>query len=70
MTNGLIFVGFCAFVVALVVASALWLDSAKCDTYGDITGRDTHFSYISGCFVETDRGWFPVEQVYDQEVQR
>ena len=57
-------------VVVVVGVLTYAFDRASCSNYGLVTGKDTEYRLLGGCFVETDRGWFLKDQVYDQEANR
>lgn len=57
-------------ILAAIAGIGIGMDAASCRNYGDVTGRNTDYRIIGGCFVETDRGWFLKDQVWDQEGQR
>ena len=35
----------------------------SCSNYGSLTERTTKFSIVNGCFVKTDSGWIPQEEM-------
>lgn len=57
------------YVGALVsVFSAIWLFSTVtgyigCNSYGNMTGRVTKYSIVSGCYVKTEAGMIPQSEL-------
>ena len=45
------------FGILVLVLVDYSLCSYQCSSYGNMSSRETKFSYVSGCFVKTDRGW-------------
>lgn len=39
------------------------IDAYVCSNYGSLTERTTKFSIVNGCFVKTDSGWIPQEEM-------
>ena len=46
-------------ILAILVLTLLdySVSSYQCRSYGSISSRETRFSFVSGCYVKTDRGW-------------
>lgn len=40
----------------------LW-NMYSCSNYGSLTDRITKYSIVNGCFVKTDSGWIPQEEM-------
>ena len=34
-----------------------WITKKSCTEYGQITGKNINYRFVSGCFVETESGW-------------
>ena len=53
-----------AVIVYIICFFGSWAwDAYSCSNYGDITDRTTKHSIINGCFVKTDSGWIPQEEM-------
>ena len=39
------------------------VDAYACSNYGSLTERTTKFSIVNGCFVKTNSGWIPQEEM-------
>lgn len=53
-------------VAIIVVALAFWNTIAgfmQCNSYESMTDRQTRFSIVSGCYVKTEKGWIPREEM-------
>lgn len=69
MNDFLDFAKFCAWpMVALVVfiagtvALGYGCDNYNCSNLGTISGKETRYDVISGCFVKIDGQWVPVSR--------
>lgn len=49
-------------VLLVAAAGVRGLDKHACENYGDITGREVTYSYVT-CYVKTDRGFIPREEL-------
>ncbi|AFL47497.1 hypothetical protein ZZ1p0103 [Acinetobacter phage ZZ1] len=67
MSNNLIELIFSVIIVCVIVVVGLTYNTVsgyiKCNSYESITGRTTKYSLISGCFVKTDNGFVPQEEM-------
>lgn len=50
------------FVIIFLIISRC-IDAYACSNYGSLTDRTTKFSIVNGCFVKTDSGWIPQEEM-------
>ena len=53
-------------VAIIVVALAFWnviSGFMQCNSYESMTDRQTRFSIVSGCYVKTEKGWIPREEM-------
>ena len=54
-------------VVAFLFNSATgWV---SCNNYQSLTGRQTKYSIINGCFVKTKSGWIPKSEIRSENVK-
>lgn len=49
-------------VLTVVFAGVRIADNHSCKNYGDITGREVKYSYLT-CYVKTDRGFIPRDEL-------
>lgn len=58
--------------ISLVIPAALFVLIAviagisgyvSCNSYSDMTERQTKYSIVSGCYVKTDKGYVPQEEM-------
>jgi hypothetical protein len=61
----LIIAAFGVAIVLAVLAAMYLLESYKCGSYSEMTGLETKFVFVDGCYVKTDKGWFLKEQIRD-----
>lgn len=63
-------------VVALTVITVLFwiimvpvyfLDREICENKADAMNRDSRYGFFTGCMVETDDGYFPLDQVRENQ---
>ena len=52
-----------AFIGIIILIGTLIWNSYSCGNYGELTERTTKFSIVNGCFVKTDSGWIPQEEM-------
>ena len=50
------------FGIIISIGNVIW-SSYQCSNYGDLTNRTTKYSIINGCFVKTDAGLIPQEEM-------
>tara|TARA_Y100001973_G_scaffold105035_2_gene176736 strand:+ start:7615 stop:7833 length:219 start_codon:yes stop_codon:yes gene_type:complete len=53
---------FCALVFSSVFGFAFWFESSACDRYSEMTGRNTEWFAIGGCFVEHGDRMIPKDE--------
>lgn len=46
----------------VIIGSVIW-GKISCSNYGELTNRITKYSIVNGCFVKTDSGWIPQEEM-------
>jgi len=46
--------------LAILIANSF--EKYSCETYEEITGRQTKHRFFGGCFVETDSGWLTIAE--------
>ncbi len=55
------------YTVCLLVAAAFfcaavwWLPAARCNEVHELTGKQTEWRLISGCYVKVDGRWIPMD---------
>ena len=62
-SSELIGVIFSASIIIVVIIISIMLHTYACSNYGSLIERTTKFSFINGCFVKTDSGWIPQEEM-------
>lgn len=53
-------------VVIIIVIVGCWNTISgfmQCSSYESMTDRQTRFSIVSGCYVKTEKGWIPREEM-------
>jgi hypothetical protein len=55
---------FVAIVVSVltvlaILGGSLWWESEKCSQVGEMTGKDTQWRFMSGCYVKVGDRWLP-----------
>lgn len=50
------------FGAIIGIVNVIW-DAYQCNNYGDLTNRTTKYSIVNGCFVKTDAGLIPQEEM-------
>ena len=50
------------FLVIILLISR-GIDAYACSNYGSLTERTTKFSVVNDCFVKTNSGWIPQEEM-------
>lgn len=53
-------------VVVIVVCLLFWNSISgfmQCNSYESMTDRQTKYSIVSGCYVKTEKGWIPREEM-------
>ena len=55
--------GALALIACLIFAGTYVIDRPACATYGEMTGRETRFDMISGCFVKQGDHFVPKEEI-------
>ncbi|AWY10338.1 hypothetical protein HYQ09_gp093 [Acinetobacter phage vB_AbaM_Konradin] len=68
MSNNLTELVFSVIIVCVIVVVGLTYNTVsgyvKCNSYESITGRQTKYSFITGCYVKTDKNtWIPREEM-------
>lgn len=48
--------------IIVFVCTTIW-NTYSCNNYGNLTDRVTKYSIVNGCFVKTDSGWIPQEEM-------
>lgn len=62
----LLIISASGIIITLVMLAAMYcIESYKCESYSEITGLETKFVFVDGCYVKTDKGWFLKEQIRD-----
>lgn len=54
-----LFVAGMVLLVAVLIGGKYWLDSCSCDQLGEMTGKETKWRVLSGCYVKVDGRWIP-----------
>lgn len=55
----------CLFAIFMI--PAYLLDQKICDDKADAMNRDSRYGLFTGCMVETDDGYFPLDQVRENQ---
>lgn len=50
-------------LVVIIIIISIILDAYVCNNYGSLTERTTKYSIVNGCFIKTDSGWIPQEEM-------
>lgn len=53
-------------VVVIAVCLLFWNGISgfmQCNSYESMTDRQTKYSIVSGCYVKTEKGWIPREEM-------
>jgi hypothetical protein len=71
---GLTFIGFVVSLVTtftVIVFASLYLvyvlDDKSCSEITESMNRDAYYGFWEGCMVETDDGYFPLDQVRENQ---
>ena len=71
MTDNAIFFAGCVLVFVLVIAGMFAVGARQCIVYGEVTGRQTEWRIIGGCFAQADDGrWYPSDKIWDEGASR
>ena len=55
------------FTVITVLFCIIFLDREICSDKAEAMNRDSRYGVFTGCMVETDDGWFPLDQVRENQ---
>ena len=59
----LLVTGISLILIVIVLLISCGIDAYACSNYGSLTERTTKYSIVNGCFVKTDSGWIPQEEM-------
>lgn len=65
-SNSIELIATLILVAIIIVALAFWnviSGFMQCNSYESMTDRQTRFSIVSGCYVKTEKGWIPREEM-------
>lgn len=67
MTNNAVeLIATLAVTAVIIVVVLFWTTISgfmQCNSYESMTDRQTKFSIVSGCYVKTEKGWIPREEM-------
>lgn len=55
------------FLFLLIMVPVYFLDREVCEDKADAMNRDSRYGFFTGCMVETDDGYFPLDQVRENQ---
>ena len=58
---------FVTLLFAIILVPVYFLDREVCASKADAMDRDSRYGFFTGCMVETDNGWFPLDQVRENQ---
>lgn len=66
---GVLLAGFTVITVlfCIILVPVYFLDREVCSDKAEAMNRDSRYGFFTGCMVETDDGWFPLDQVRENQ---
>lgn len=63
MNDTYLTIGMSIGILLIISIINLSIKTYSCNNYEDLTGRETKYNVINGCFVKTPDGWIPKSEI-------